>query len=190
MCAIKNYVFKRKLYLKIILSGFLFNFYVLKNSSIYFLLYGKQGTAAWLCWTWVWKIPYYRAVLSLRFKLSSDNVNWNSCIRKCLTSTAKYTVKHLQERLLLCTGNLNKYNRVCFDWSFNSKFQQPEYCEQKVTCLVTSELTGEYSVSDMNHKHHSLKKQRRAYFFERNLFSSCPTPSCSTAISSPEPVRI
>ena len=36
--------FERKLYLKIILSGYLFNFYALKTLPYTLLLYGKQGT--------------------------------------------------------------------------------------------------------------------------------------------------
>jgi len=37
--------FKRKLYLKIILSGYLFHVYALKTLPYPLLLYGKQGTA-------------------------------------------------------------------------------------------------------------------------------------------------
>jgi len=43
MSGIKN-CFKWKLYLKIILSGYLFNFYALKTLPDTLLLYGKQGT--------------------------------------------------------------------------------------------------------------------------------------------------
>jgi len=44
MSGIKN-CFKRKLYLKIILLGYLFNFYALKTLPYPLLFYGKQGTA-------------------------------------------------------------------------------------------------------------------------------------------------
>ena len=43
MSGIKN-CFKRKLYLKIILSRYLFNFYALKTLPYTLLLYNKQGT--------------------------------------------------------------------------------------------------------------------------------------------------
>jgi len=43
MSGIKN-CFEGKLYLKIILSGYLFNFYALKTLPYTLLLYGKQGT--------------------------------------------------------------------------------------------------------------------------------------------------
>jgi len=43
MSGIEN-CFKRKLYLKITLSGFLFNFYASKTIPYTLLLYGKQGT--------------------------------------------------------------------------------------------------------------------------------------------------
>jgi len=44
MSGIEN-CFERKLYLKIILLGYLFNFYALKTLPYTLLLYGKQGTA-------------------------------------------------------------------------------------------------------------------------------------------------
>ena len=72
MSGIKN-CFKRKLYLKIILSRYLFNFYALKTLPYTLLLYGKQGTADF--GELRHKNPYYPAVLSRRLKLSSDNVN-------------------------------------------------------------------------------------------------------------------
>jgi len=43
MGGIKN-CFKRKLYLKIILPGYLFHVYALKTLQYPLLLYGKQGT--------------------------------------------------------------------------------------------------------------------------------------------------
>ena len=42
MSGLQNY-FKRKLYLKIILLGYLFSFYALKTLPYTLLLYGKQG---------------------------------------------------------------------------------------------------------------------------------------------------
>ena len=48
------------------------------------LLYGKKDTADF--GELGIKIPYYPAVLSRRSKLSSDNVNWNSCIQIIFTS--------------------------------------------------------------------------------------------------------
>ena len=43
MSVIQN-CFERKLYLKIILSGYLFNFYALKTLPYTLLSYGNQGT--------------------------------------------------------------------------------------------------------------------------------------------------
>ena len=44
MSGLQNY-FKRKLYLKIILLGYLFSFYAFKTLPYTLLLYGKQGAA-------------------------------------------------------------------------------------------------------------------------------------------------
>ena len=72
MSGIQN-CFERKLYPKIILLGYLLNFYALKTLPYTLLLYGKQGTTD--IGELRHKIPYYPAVLSRRLKLSSDNVN-------------------------------------------------------------------------------------------------------------------
>ena len=79
MSGIQNCL-ERKLYLKIILLGYLFHVYALKTLPYTLLLYGKQGTTDF--GELRHKIPYYPAVLSCGLKLSSDNVNspFYSCV--------------------------------------------------------------------------------------------------------------
>ena len=74
MSGIQN-CFERKLYLKIILSRYLFNFYALKTLPYPLLLYGKQGALLLILVNLGIKIPYYPAILSRGLRLSSDNVN-------------------------------------------------------------------------------------------------------------------
>ena len=69
MSGIKH-CFKRKPYLKIILSSHLFNFYALKTLPYTLLLYGKQGTTDFA------KLRHKNPILPRGIlALSSDNVN-------------------------------------------------------------------------------------------------------------------